>query len=304
MIFVKLRLRSNTQYSHHQKLIICDSPNGLVAFLGGLDISFGRFDTPSHELFATLNNIHSDDYYNSVTKHKRKIGAPREPWHDCHAQVRGDIVWYMLSHFRGHFFKSSKSQKPRTAQINKRIYQMITELFPGNITEVSKVSGEWITCFYSSVARGKYFKKHIKVNDGVHSAYVTAINNAEKFIYIENQFFIGGSYLWMPPISRLAKIHAAPNSIPVLIADRIIQKARDNEQFKVYIMLPQIPDGKPGSYQINGILYYQFKTIEMVYHRITTAFKRMGIKKRVEDYIMFYCLGKVEWNEAKKCNEK
>ena len=44
---------SGNTYSHHQKSIICDSPNPndpsrmrLIAFVGGLDLTDGRWDTP------------------------------------------------------------------------------------------------------------------------------------------------------------------------------------------------------------------------------------------------------------------
>lgn len=35
----------------------------LVAFMGGIDLCDGRYDTPQHSLFHTLNTIHSDDYH-------------------------------------------------------------------------------------------------------------------------------------------------------------------------------------------------------------------------------------------------
>ena len=53
-------------FTHHQKTIICDSPSitptnnqeRLIAFVGGLDLTKGRFDTPGHPLFATLKTWH------------------------------------------------------------------------------------------------------------------------------------------------------------------------------------------------------------------------------------------------------
>lgn len=35
----------------------------LVAFIGGLDLCNGRYDTPRHSLFHTLKTVHSQDYY-------------------------------------------------------------------------------------------------------------------------------------------------------------------------------------------------------------------------------------------------
>ncbi len=62
---------SSGTYSHHQKSVICDtklhhnSQRGLVAFVGGLDLTNGRWDTPDHELFKTMHNEHLEDFYQS-----------------------------------------------------------------------------------------------------------------------------------------------------------------------------------------------------------------------------------------------
>ncbi|CAD6248316.1 unnamed protein product [Miscanthus lutarioriparius] len=53
-----------TLYTHHQKcvLIVIDTPASestrrITAFLGGLDLCAGRYDTPSHRLFRDLNTV-------------------------------------------------------------------------------------------------------------------------------------------------------------------------------------------------------------------------------------------------------
>ena len=35
----------------------------LVAFIGGLDLCDGRYDTSEHSLFHTLKTVHSEDYH-------------------------------------------------------------------------------------------------------------------------------------------------------------------------------------------------------------------------------------------------
>ena len=69
-------------YTHHQKSVIVDAPmytftlnddpgsgtRRLMAFVGGLDLTGGRWDTPSHELFSTLMNEHLDDFRKSNAK--------------------------------------------------------------------------------------------------------------------------------------------------------------------------------------------------------------------------------------------
>ena len=36
----------------------------IIAFIGGLDLCSGRYDTPQHALFKTLQTVHQDDYHN------------------------------------------------------------------------------------------------------------------------------------------------------------------------------------------------------------------------------------------------
>ena len=58
-----------TIYTHHQKTVIVDTDAGgskrkILAFLGGLDLCDGRYDTPQHPIFSTLQTVHKDDYHN------------------------------------------------------------------------------------------------------------------------------------------------------------------------------------------------------------------------------------------------
>ena len=38
--------------------------------------------------------------------------------------------------------------------------------------------------------------KNLAVEQSIHTAYIAAIRSAQRFIYIENQYFIGSSYAW------------------------------------------------------------------------------------------------------------
>ena len=58
-----------TLFTHHQKCVIVDSQASgnnrkITAFLGGLDLCDGRYDTPEHRLFHDLNTVFGDDYHN------------------------------------------------------------------------------------------------------------------------------------------------------------------------------------------------------------------------------------------------
>ena len=92
-------------YTHHQKSVICDAPGEaearprLVAFVGGLDLTGGRYDTPNFELFKTLLNEHKGDFRNKNTNAVNALQGPREPWHDIHSKVEGRIAYDVFFNF-------------------------------------------------------------------------------------------------------------------------------------------------------------------------------------------------------------
>lgn len=56
-------------YTHHQKCVIVDTQDHgnnrkITAFLGGLDLCDGRYDTPEHRLFRDINTVFHDDFHN------------------------------------------------------------------------------------------------------------------------------------------------------------------------------------------------------------------------------------------------
>ena len=62
-----------TNYTHHQKSVILDtasdgsdSSRRVTAYVGGIDLTSGRYDSAEHSLFGTLSTTHSADYYQSL----------------------------------------------------------------------------------------------------------------------------------------------------------------------------------------------------------------------------------------------
>eukprot|EP00253_Pinus_taeda_P024040 PITA_24040 len=56
-------------HTHHQKNVIVDSQahgdyRKITAFIGGLDLCDGRYDTPEHRLFKDLETVYKEDYHN------------------------------------------------------------------------------------------------------------------------------------------------------------------------------------------------------------------------------------------------
>ncbi|KAL8466998.1 hypothetical protein ACS0TY_035903 [Phlomoides rotata] len=80
----------------------------------------------------------------------------------------------------------------------------------------------------------------------------TAIRSVQRFIYIENQYFIGSSYAWPPDQDA-----GANNLVPIEIALKIASKIRARERFTVYIVIPMWPEGRTDSMSVEEILYWQ-----------------------------------------------
>ena len=99
-------------WSHHEKLVIIDQR---IAFVGGLDLCWGRYDTNKHPVTEKDNEKHlyyypGSDYVNerdtdmcNVDRFEREQVSrnkkPRMPWHDVHTMVEGPIVNDIARHF-------------------------------------------------------------------------------------------------------------------------------------------------------------------------------------------------------------
>ncbi|KAK2375643.1 phospholipase D gamma [Trifolium repens] len=102
-------------------------------------------------------------------------------------------------------------------------------------------------------------EKNVMIDMSIYSAYVKVIRAAHKFIYIENQYFLGLSYNW-----------------------------------DLYKDL-----GVPSSTATQRILFCQFKTMQMMYKTIYRALVEAGLENEYEpqDYLNFFCLGNRELSD-------
>ena len=134
-------------------------------------------------------------------------------------------------------------------------------------------------------------KKGRVVDSSITQAYIHAIRNAEHFIYIENQYFMGSSYCWLND-QHINCFHV----IPCEIAQKVVQKIHARERFAVYIVIPMFPEGDPTSAPIQEILYWQTNTMQMMYDRVGKALKESGLDSLYHptDFLLFLCPGKRE----------
>ena len=58
-----------TLFTHHQKCVLVDTQASgnkrkITAFIGGLDLCDGRYDTPDHRLFCDMDTVFLNDIHN------------------------------------------------------------------------------------------------------------------------------------------------------------------------------------------------------------------------------------------------
>ncbi|XP_059650190.1 phospholipase D beta 1-like [Cornus florida] len=308
---------TGTIYTHHQKTVIVDADAGnnrrkIVAFVGGLDLCDGRYDTNDHHIFRTLQTVHSDDYHNP-TYTGNTAGCPREPWHDLHSKIDGPAAYDVLNNFEERWLKASKPQGMKKL---KREYDdaliKIDRLKEMNGVSDTPCLGEndpesWHVQIFRSIdsnsvkgfpkdpkeaiSKNLVCGKNVLIDMSIHTAYVKAIRGAQHYIYIENQYFIGSSYNW-----GQYKDLGADNLIPMEIALKIANKIRAHERFAVYIIIPMWPEGTPTGAATQRILFWQNKTMQMMYEMIHKALVEVGLEDAFtpQDYLNFFCLGNRE----------
>ncbi|KAM3287639.1 hypothetical protein P3S67_021069 [Capsicum chacoense] len=103
-------------FTHHQKCVLVDTEapgneRKITAFIGGLDLCDGRYDTPKHRLFSDLDTVFGNDVHNPTFT--TTSGGPREPWHDLHCKIDGPAAYDVLTNFEQRYNKAMKWLKLR-----------------------------------------------------------------------------------------------------------------------------------------------------------------------------------------------
>jgi len=297
-------------YTHHQKTVIVDAddpyqPDGrrkLVAYVGGLDLTGGRYDNPEHQIFATLKTDHLGDYRNSNAKGTSPSVGPREPWHDIHCKVEGPIARDVLENFIERWKRQGmkESQPPIIDDYFRR------KINPEAVAVQSDPSKEWNVQVFRSITSdsAELDRSHMErlvltskkgrvVEQSITQAYIQMIRHAQNFIYIENQYFMGSAFNWLEDSGTLCN-----HTIPAEITTKIVNKMHAGERFTAYIVIPMWPEGDPTSAPIQSILNWQTRTIEMMYKEVGRAIVQANVPPHLgqhpTDWLMFLCPGKRE----------
>jgi phospholipase D1/2 len=72
------------------------------------------------------------------------------------------------------------------------------------------------------------------------------IRRAKRFVYIENQYFLGSCFMWAE-----GRDVGANHTIQAELTEKICAKIRAKERFVAYVTTPMYPEGVPSA----GALY-------------------------------------------------
>lgn len=303
-------------WAHHEKFIVIDYK---MAFIGGLDLCFGRWDNHQHQLSdlhpegiqneiwpgQDFNNNRVMDFQN-VNDWKQnelsKADYGRMPWHDVSMGLIGPCVYDIAEHFvlRWNFVKRDKYKRDaRFDWLELRGRQGEDEDLVG-VQRPTHPVGEYIahslspletknldnrgTVHAQIVRSSGDWSSGILTEHSIQNAYSDVIRKAEHFVYIENQFFITATG------DQQAPIH---NTVGRAIVDAVVRAGKEGRKFRVIIMIPAVP-GFAGDLRSDAaigtraIMDYQYKSILRGEHSIYEQVRKQGVDPT--QYIFFFNL--------------
>ena len=143
--------------SHHQKIVVIDD---CFAICGGIDMTGDRWDRPAH----------ADGDPNRI----RPNGAPYGPWHDATMAVDGDAAVAISAIARDRWHRATGKQLPAIEDAEC--------IWPEGL----KPTFQRVEL---AVARSAAAFQDWPAVKEVEALFVDMIERAERFIYIENQYF-------------------------------------------------------------------------------------------------------------------
>ncbi|KAF9761833.1 Phospholipase D2 [Nosema granulosis] len=303
-----------TYWSLHEKIVVVDQK---ISYIGGIDLCLGRFDDGKHKLFDTNKRKKSKeavqcceegrcslqyegfnwpglDYSNPTKKDfidvqcpKRacidRYRTPRLPWHDIQCGIVGPSAFDISLHFiqRWNFLAHS------------------IDIIPDETYFETNIAMEKFYLTVQILRSSSYWSQNLPTENSIHEAYKKVINNAEKYIYIENQSFITNNDCLVD--------YPIQNTVGFSIIKRIEKADKFNESFKVYIVLPLLPAFEAAnsfheSSVMNTLIELQSKTIYNGKCSLIDILREKGID--YTKYIVFLSLYKAQVYKKKLVGEQ
>jgi phosphatidylserine/phosphatidylglycerophosphate/cardiolipin synthase-like enzyme/uncharacterized membrane protein YdjX (TVP38/TMEM64 family) len=145
--------------SHHQKVVVIDDT---IAFVGGLDLTKSRWDTPAH-LYQEPRRVDPD-------------GSPYGPFHDVQMMVSGEAAAALGDLVRARWLNAIGRRLPQPVR------RPVDELWPVNSPpDVGQ-------CSVGIMRTQPAYNGQAEIRE-IEQAYLDGIKAARRSIYIESQYF-------------------------------------------------------------------------------------------------------------------
>ncbi len=235
--------------AHHQKSTIVAINDKLVGFCGGVDLAYSRWNPSSHSIADPIDSpssvpapfkINSEmDWIQSFDppgilgewngrKNEYRGEGGYVFWHDVHVKVVGSAAAQLASNFQERYEQTNSTPsgwKNDTdfSWFNTNVSHLWYDEGPQDLLNSSEsYSGAKI---YAQIIRSWFERKWGGGNDwGIWDAYRNLFSHAERNIYIESQYAFEDSDL----------------------ADILIKRIKQNQNLKVIIVAPVMPDSYDG----------------------------------------------------------
>ncbi|RDL37576.1 Phospholipase-like protein D1 [Venustampulla echinocandica] len=289
-------------FAHHEKICIVDHT---VAFVGGIDLCFGRWDTPQHSVVddkptgfeqsdlpkdadhcqlwpgKDYSNPRVQDFYQLHEPYAEmydRSKIPRMPWHDISMQVVGQPARDLTRHFVqrwNYVLRGRKPTRPTPFLLPPPDYNTAD-------LEALGLSG---TCEVQILRSAADWSMGLtETEHSIMNAYCKMIEESEHFVYMENQFFITSCETMNVKII---------NKIGDAIVERAVRAFRNNESWRCVILIPLMPGfqntvDEPEGTSVRLIMQCQFRSICRGEGSIFGRLRSQGIEP--EDFVQFYSL--------------
>lgn len=289
-------------FAHHEKICVVDHD---VAFVGGIDLCFGRWDSPQHPITDDKptgfepSEIPKDaehcqlfpgkDYSNPRVQDFHKLHepyeemydrtiVPRMPWHDISMQVVGQPARDLTRHFVQRWNYLRRGRRPT---------RPLPFLLPAPDAKFDELEALGLTgtCEVQILRSATTWSLGIEETEhSIQNAYIKMIEDSEHFVYMENQFFITSTDVYNTRIV---------NRIGDALVNRIIKAHENGEDWRCVIIIPLMPgfqntvDEQEGT-SVRLILMCQYRSICRGEQSIFGRLRAVGIDP--EEYINFYSL--------------
>jgi phospholipase D1/2 len=215
-------------------------------------------------------SLRTNDWYNAEFQDpagNAPTDLPRQPWHDIHGVLRGPAAWDFVREFVGRWMHDPSSSLAASDAMGDdsvaamgRVWDLFKRLRREKkvfVQQHERRPGVFCAQVYRSMVKEHWGPPRWHPRDdedrraaqdlawrlkdprerSIQDAYLRTIDQAERFIYIENQYLIGSGRRWGKQGIR--------NEVPERLVARILERARAKKPFHVYVVTPMFPEGNP-----------------------------------------------------------